>query len=133
MNGYDVRIYERLTCVSYLFFSLIARGTQKPIQSYNRGIIQNLSAGGLFFETISLKKKVLQKLARGNHLFLLQFDLGDKKKNITLKAKLCWYKDEHDYLESNKSGFGIEFVDFTKLTREKIFDYITGCKQLTAL
>ncbi len=122
----NVRVYERFSRASYLFYSIHRVGKNKPVISFERSIFRSISAGGLFFETFSLKESILKRLSRGEYQFLLQVELSEMTQPLTLWSRVCWCKGASDYLESHKNGFGVEFIDIAQTQRERLQDFVAG-------
>lgn len=124
MNLIDERrVHFRLPVISQIKFSFLQPYSLKKTLKNNKGILKNLSVDGLFFETKTLKKKKLDLLKNKKLFFSLEFTLPSSEK-ISTTAELRWIKDNTEYIETNKNGFGLKFLTMSVYTSKILEKYI---------
>ncbi|OED36911.1 hypothetical protein AB834_02460 [PVC group bacterium (ex Bugula neritina AB1)] len=127
-SGKNLRVYERIPFVSYLFCSVERPSDGKVIFEFPKCLLKNIGISGLFFESSEIKKSILHALLSGKYRLNLSLQCSHWPCFSTIKANLRWNKSSLFYLESNKSGFGVEFFDLEKAEKENIKDFILGQK-----
>lgn len=128
MSEADIRTYARIPFISMVYFTVMDVKRNRALVSSRQGLVKNMSAGGMYFECAALKPRVVQKLVSGEAAFFVQFELKNFVSKMGLMSSLRWYKDTYDFLETNKNGFGVEFMGVQKHQREKLLDYVASMK-----
>lgn len=105
------RKWTRTRFISTLFFKIIKDSNQKCLRPAHEGVVKNMSAGGLFFESTAIPLSLLQKLTNGEAFLQLELYFPGRRVPFVVSSELRWFKGTEDYLEVNRNGFGVRFVD----------------------
>ncbi len=116
------RRYQRTPTQYFAKFAFI--NDKLAIQSppgFNRGVIENISFGGLSLIIIpEMKMEMRKKLTNGKLNVYLDFNLPPSLKQIEITGKVKWVKDRKkskaaDVSDESMNIIGIEFINKNKV------------------
>ncbi len=108
------RLSDRKETTAILHYAYSKPNSTKQMPKTNSGIIKNISQTGIFFESTTLPLKQIKMLLKNKIILSISFKIPKIDKPLSATAQLRWYKGSGNYIESNKAGYGLQFINISE-------------------